>query len=100
MASTKKDTTSKRKAADEDEESSSDDDFGPQPLAPKPKKKRRVLKFEASYLEALPSAQLYETSYMHRDIVTHIVVSKTTDFIITGSSDGHIKFWKKNGKGN
>nr|CAD7416807.1 unnamed protein product [Timema cristinae] len=31
---------------------------------------------------------------MHRDVITHIVVTKT-DFIITGSCDGHIKFWKK-----
>ena len=32
---------------------------------------------------------------MHRDVVTHIVVAKGSDFIITGSVDGHVKFWKK-----
>lgn len=32
---------------------------------------------------------------MHRDIVTHVVVAKGSDFIITGSVDGHVKFWKK-----
>ncbi len=37
----------------------------------------------------------YEKSYMHRDTVTHIVVSNPTEFIITGSHDGHVKFWKK-----
>lgn len=31
---------------------------------------------------------------MHRDIITHVVVSKT-DFVITASCDGHVKFWKK-----
>lgn len=31
---------------------------------------------------------------MHRDIITNIVVTKT-DFLITGSIDGHVKFWKK-----
>ena len=31
---------------------------------------------------------------MHRDIVTRIVVT-ATDFVITASADGHIKFWKK-----
>lgn len=31
---------------------------------------------------------------MHRDVITHIVVTKT-DFIITASVDGHVKFWKK-----
>ncbi|KAK3089441.1 hypothetical protein FSP39_003617 [Pinctada imbricata] len=31
---------------------------------------------------------------MHRDVVTHLAVSKT-DFIVTASCDGHVKFWKK-----
>lgn len=30
---------------------------------------------------------------MHRDVVTHIIVT-ITDFLISGSQDGHIKFWK------
>lgn len=38
---------------------------------------------------------MYEKSYMHRDRVTHIVVARKTDFIITASVDGHVKFWKK-----
>jgi peptidylprolyl isomerase domain and WD repeat-containing protein 1 len=80
----------------------SDDDFGPMPAQESDeikemptKKKARVLEFESLYLEKLPSADYYEHSYMHRDIVTHIVVSKPTEFVITGSSDGHVKFWKK-----
>ena len=32
---------------------------------------------------------------MHRDNVTHVVVARLLDFIITGSCDGHVKFWKK-----
>uniref|UniRef100_A0AC35ESC5 PPIase cyclophilin-type domain-containing protein n=1 Tax=Panagrolaimus sp. PS1159 TaxID=55785 RepID=A0AC35ESC5_9BILA len=31
---------------------------------------------------------------MHRDTVTHVFATKT-DFIITASIDGHLKFWKK-----
>lgn len=31
---------------------------------------------------------------MHRDIITHVVVTKT-DFVVTASCDGHVKFWKK-----
>jgi hypothetical protein len=34
----------------------------------------QVLQFEQQYLDALPNAQMYEKSYMHRDTVTHIVV--------------------------
>ncbi|KAA0195539.1 hypothetical protein HAZT_HAZT003269 [Hyalella azteca] len=49
---------------------------------------------ENLYLNNLPSAEYYEKSYMHRDVVTHVIVTKT-DFIITGSQDGFIKFWKK-----
>jgi len=31
---------------------------------------------------------------MHRDVITHLVCTKT-DFVVTASLDGHIKFWKK-----
>jgi peptidylprolyl isomerase domain and WD repeat-containing protein 1 len=41
---------------------------------------------------------MYEMSYMHRDIVTHVAVSATS-YIITGSIDGHVKFWKKQPEG-
>ncbi|KAK9892527.1 hypothetical protein WA026_020512 [Henosepilachna vigintioctopunctata] len=57
-------------------------------------KKRKILPFEHLYLDNLPSAEAYERSYMHRDTITHCVVT-ATDFIITASCDGHIKFWKK-----
>jgi hypothetical protein len=45
------------------------------------------------YASYLPSSDYYERSYMHRDILTHLIVT-STDFLITGSQDGHIKFWK------
>ncbi len=34
----------------------------------------QVLEFEQQYLDTLPSAQMYERSYMHRDVVTHCLV--------------------------
>lgn len=100
---------------------SDDDDFGPAPAADpstgtdlvpssgldvipssgpdvathQPKKKRRVLDHEDVFLAALPSSTQYEKSYMHRDIVSHIAVARATDFIVTGSIDGHVKLWKK-----
>ena len=45
-------------------------------------------------LAALPCCEMYERSFMHRDRITHIVCT-TTDFVVTGSCDGQIKFWKK-----
>lgn len=35
---------------------------------------------------------------MHRETITHLVVTRT-DFVITGSIDGHVKFWKKQEEG-
>ncbi|KAJ2521441.1 Peptidyl-prolyl cis-trans isomerase cyp15 [Coemansia sp. RSA 2049] len=49
-------------------------------------------------LECLPSASMYEKSYMHRDNVTYASVTKT-GFVITMSADGRVKFWKKRDKG-
>lgn len=66
--------------------------IGPGP-APKARAKR-PLQFEQAYLDSLPSANMYEKSYMHRDVVTHVAVS-AADFFITGSVDGNLKFWKK-----
>ena len=57
------------------------------------------LDHEAEYLHALPSAEMYERSYMHRDVVTHAVVAAEVDFIATGSADGHVKLWKKRPQG-
>ncbi|XP_028808292.1 peptidyl-prolyl cis-trans isomerase CYP71 [Neltuma alba] len=66
--------------------------IGPGP-APRSRPKR-PLQFEQAYLDALPSANMYEKSYMHRDVVTHVAVS-SAEFFITGSIDGQLKFWKK-----
>ncbi|KAG2449525.1 hypothetical protein HYH02_005667 [Chlamydomonas schloesseri] len=79
----------------EQEQGEQDADVGPS--MPKPKK-RKVLEFEQQYLEVLPSAAMYERSYMHRDTVNNVAVT-STDFIITTSIDGFIKFWKKQPRG-
>ena len=46
----------------------------------------------------LPSCELYELSYMHRDEITHHAMTPT-DYYITASKDGFVKFWKKNDSG-
>lgn len=46
-------------------------------------------------LENLPCSDLYERSLMHRENVTIVLASSKTNFIITISVDGHIKFWRK-----
>jgi peptidylprolyl isomerase domain and WD repeat-containing protein 1 len=99
-------------SADDDD---NDDDFGPMPAQGqtadamnggdsagggatqqrKKAKKVRKLEHERLYLANLPTAKLYEHSFMHRDVVSHIVVSKSTEFVVTASVDGHVKFWKK-----
>ncbi|CAF1375860.1 unnamed protein product, partial [Adineta steineri] len=48
---------------------------------------------DSLYASYLPSSDYYERSYIHRDVVTHIIVI-VTDFLITSSQDGHIKFRK------
>lgn len=94
-----------------DSESSDEDELGPKPLGQDGSegnhgttsrthgkhisKKPRTLKFEQVYLDNLPNAELYEKSFMHRDEVTHIAVAKSTEYVITASADGHVKFWKK-----
>ena len=94
-----------KRAADAPADDDSDDDFGPMPAAAQSaeavddvkvvKKARKTLPFEKTYIDSLPSATMYERSFMHRDLVTHISVAKSAEFVITGSCDGHVKFWKK-----
>ena len=56
---------------------------------------KRLKTSRLSLLPQLPSADEYEISYMHREVVTHVVVSRACEFIVTGSADGHVKFWRK-----
>ncbi|KAM3959254.1 peptidylprolyl isomerase domain and WD repeat-containing protein 1 [Aphomia sociella] len=91
----------RRSSIDKSEDAEEEEEWiGPMPSeAAKPKpKKRKVLEFESLYLENLPSSETYEHSYMHRDVVTHVLVTKT-DFVVTASQDGHLKFWKKQEEG-
>lgn len=85
-----------KRAHESEEESDSENLVGPSisEAVHVKTKKRKILPHEKLYLDALPSAESYEKSYMHRDVITHCVVSPT-DFIITASCDGHVKFWKK-----
>lgn len=59
------------------------------------KRKKKVLEFEHLYLRNLPDSEGYERSYMHRDAVSFVIATPKTDFIVTASCDGHVKFWKK-----
>ncbi|XP_054278325.1 peptidylprolyl isomerase domain and WD repeat-containing protein 1-like [Macrosteles quadrilineatus] len=86
--------SSKRDHEGSDSDHSDDGWIGPSPSEAAPPKKRKVLQYEKLYLDNLPNAESYEKSFMHRDVVTHVAATKT-EFIITGSCDGHVKFWKK-----
>ncbi|VDN02587.1 unnamed protein product [Thelazia callipaeda] len=56
--------------------------------------KKKVLPYEDAYLRSVPRATLYEKSFMHRETITYVIATPT-NFIITASTDGHLKFWKK-----
>ncbi|PHH70067.1 hypothetical protein CDD82_7357 [Ophiocordyceps australis] len=77
-----------------------DDDMGPQlPSSEAPKKKRRVLPYEKLYIEALPKSGRYSRSLMHKDQLLFVTWTPLTDFLVTTSIDGVVKFWKKMAQG-
>lgn len=80
-------------------DSSSDDDMGPQLPSQAPKKKRRVLRHEKLYVDALPKSARYSRSLMHKEQVLFANWTPLTDFLITSSVDGVVKFWKKMAQG-
>lgn len=73
--------------------------MGPQLPSSAPKKKRRVLPYEKLYISALPKATRYSKSLMHKDGLSFVTVTPLTDFLITSSVDGVVKFWKKMAEG-
>lgn len=79
----------------DDTSSDDDDDLGPALPTAAPKKKRRKLPYERLYVAALPSATRYSKSLMHKDQLTFVTFTPYTDFLITSSIDGYVKFWKK-----
>ncbi|QPH00810.1 hypothetical protein C2857_004808 [Epichloe festucae Fl1] len=80
-------------------DSSSDDDMGPQLPSETPKKKRRILPYERLYVAALPKSARYSKSLMHKDQLLFVTWTPLTEFLITASVDGVVKFWKKIGQG-
>ena len=47
----------------------------------------------------MPNSSSYELSYMHKEPVSHILISPKHDYIFTTSSDGYLKFWRKGVQG-
>ncbi|KAK3337372.1 hypothetical protein B0T19DRAFT_366280 [Cercophora scortea] len=86
-------------AENDGSESSSDDDMGPQLPSAAPKKKRRVLPYEKLYVEALPKSTRYSKSLMHKEQLSFLTMTPITEFLITSSVDGVVKFWKKVAEG-
>lgn len=46
-------------------------------------------------LQDIPTTHHYQVSYMHRSTVTHSCSSLRHGYVITGSVDGVVKFWKR-----
>jgi peptidylprolyl isomerase domain and WD repeat-containing protein 1 len=84
---------------DDGSDSSSDDDMGPQLPSAVPKKKRRVLPYEKLYISALPKSTRYSKSLMHKEQLAFLTMTPITEFLITTSTDGVVKFWKKVAEG-
>lgn len=54
-----------------------------------------MLPYEKLYISALPSSPRYSKSLMHKDQLSFVTITPLTDFLITSSVDGVVKFWKK-----
>ena len=96
----------RKRFAPEDAEVSSEEDVGPMPgpaadgeSEAERIKRRKTLQHERLYMDQLPCADRYVKSLMHRDTINFVQVTPHTDFIITTSVDGHVKFWKKQASG-
>ena len=72
-----------------------DDDFGPALPSTVSQKKRRILPYEKLYVSALPSSARYSKSLMHREQLAYVTFTPFTDFLVTSSVEGTVKFWKK-----
>ena len=64
------------------------------------KRQRRAVPDESEHLARMPCASMYQRSYMHRDVVTHVAYCAFADFVVTASKDGHCKFWKRGSAAN
>lgn len=73
--------------------------MGPQLPSVSPKKKRRILPYEKLYISALPTSARYSKSLMHKEQLSFVTMTPLTDFLITSSVDGYVKFWKKGSEG-
>eukprot|EP00095_Tigriopus_kingsejongensis_P002439 snap_masked-scaffold380_size190731-processed-gene-0.11 protein:Tk02439 transcript:snap_masked-scaffold380_size190731-processed-gene-0.11-mRNA-1 annotation:"glutamine-dependent nad(+) synthetase" len=91
---TEEDNEAGNNAPPNDDEDDDDGWVGPRPSEAAPTKKKKVLQFESLYLKNLPDSSSYEKSFMHRDAMVYVRATKT-EFVITASVDGHVKFWKK-----
>ena len=76
-------------------ESESDEGFGPSLPSVAPKKKKRKLPHEKLYIAALPTSSRYSKSLMHKEQLRFTLFTPHTDFLVTTSIDGVVKFWKK-----
>ncbi|RMZ92637.1 hypothetical protein DV736_g83, partial [Chaetothyriales sp. CBS 134916] len=89
-------TSLKRSRSPNGDDESSDDDFGPALPSSVPPKKRRKLPYESLYISALPRGIRYSKSLMHKEQLFSVTVAPApSDFVITTSVDGVVKFWKK-----
>jgi len=57
--------------------------------------KKQSTSTTANQLQDIPTTEHYQVSYMHRSTVTHACTSLRHGYVVTGSVDGVVKFWKR-----
>ena len=64
---------------------------------PAPKRKLITVQPPTVPLSSLPLSSSYTTSYMHRAPLVSVLPSTKSGMLLTASSDGVVKFWKRTG---
>ncbi|ELW56954.1 Peptidylprolyl isomerase domain and WD repeat-containing protein 1 [Tupaia chinensis] len=58
--------------------------------------KKKIPEFERVYLDNLPSASMYERSYVHRDAITHVIqLNLVYKAVVYSDKSGMIEYWTR-----
>lgn len=84
-------TTSKKRRLRQDDNDDIESNSTVATLSPPPPRHQHL----PLLLQDVPTTHHYHVSYMHKQTVTHVCTSLRHGYVITGSADGVVKFWKR-----